>query len=234
MNDEAAAPPFTYWLRELPYFVPLLLNPLMPVRPSGTAAEGRGQPVLVFPGLLTSDVSTVLLRRSLDSAGYRAHASNLGFVTGITPATLADAVERLAAVAETEQRRVVLLGWSLGGIYARVLAQRHPELVELVMTLGTPFSGDRHANNAWRLYEALNDHSVDAPPIADDPALKPPVPTIAVWSRWDGIVAPAAARGLPHERDAEVEVPYHHFAMGSFAPAVARVTEELGRALLRR
>ena len=76
-------------------------------------------------------------------------------------------------------RKVVLLGWSLGGIYARVLAQRHPDLVDLVVTLGTPFSGDRRANNAWRVYEALNDHAVDASPLPDDPSVKPSVPTIA-------------------------------------------------------
>ena len=59
----------------------------------------------------------------------------------------------------------------------------------VVMTLGSPFSGDRRANNAWRVYEALNDHKVDAVPFPEDPGEKPPVRTIAVWSPRDGIVA---------------------------------------------
>jgi pimeloyl-ACP methyl ester carboxylesterase len=152
-------------------------------------------------------------------------------VTGITPATFAKAEMRLAEVAKVEGRKVALLGWSLGGIYARVLAQRHPHLVELVMTLGSPFSGDRRANNAWRVYEALNDHKVDASPLPDDPAIKPSVPTIALWSRHDGVIAPASARGLPHERDAEVEVPFRHFAMGSSRAAIDLVVAELGQRL---
>ena len=226
--DDRAPPPLSLWLRELPHTLPILLSPLRRPRDVAQARAGAGQPVLVFPGILSSDQSTTLLRRTLDRTGYRAHPSQLGFVTGITPATFARAEARLAAVAEAEGRRVVLLGWSLGGIYARVLAQRHPDLVALVMTLGTPFSGDRRANNAWRLYEALNGHSVDAPPLADDPSVKPPVPTIALWSRNDGVVAPASARGLPHERDAAVEVPFRHFALGSGRAAAARVVCELG------
>lgn len=185
----------------------------------------------MFPGILSSDHSTALLRRTLGQAGFRAHPSQLGLVTGVTPETLARAETRLVALASSEGRKLVLLGWSLGGIYARVLAQRHPDKVELVMTLGTPFSGDRRANNAWRVYEALNDHKVDASPLPDDPSVKPPVPTIALWSRKDGVIAPASARGLLHERDAEVEVPFRHFALGASRPAIARIVTELGERL---
>ncbi|MBA4766807.1 MAG: alpha/beta fold hydrolase [Porphyrobacter sp.] len=229
--DDSSPPPLSLWVRELPITVPIALSPLRRPRAVAGARDGAGQPVMVIPGILSSDSATALLRRTLDASGYRAHASELGFLTGIKAATLARAVDRLAAVAAAEQRKVALVGWSLGGLYARVLAQRHPDLVELVMTLGTPFSGDRRANNAWRLYEAINDHKVDAPPVPDDPAVKPPVPTIALWSRKDGVIAPAAARGLPHERDAEVEVPFHHFALASTRPAIDRVVSELGRAL---
>jgi len=229
--DDSAPPPLSLWLRELPITVPIVLSPLRRARAVAGARDGAGQPVMVIPGILSSDSATALLRRTLTASGYRAYASELGFLTGIKPSTLARAADRLAEVAQAEQRKVALIGWSLGGLYARVLAQRHPELVELVMTLGSPFSGDRRANNAWRLYEAINDHKVDAPPVPDDPALKPPVPTIALWSWKDGVIAPAAARGLSHERDAEVEVPFHHFALASTRPAIERVVTELGRAL---
>ena len=229
--DDHAPPPLSLWVRELPKTVPIALSPLRRAQPVAGAQDGAGQPVMVIPGILSSDSATALLRRTLDQTGYRGHASELGFLTGIQAKTLARALDRLAEIAEAEQRKVALVGWSLGGIYARVLAQRHPNLVELVMTLGTPFSGDRRANNAWRLYEAINDHKVDAPPLPDDPAVKPPVKTVALWSRTDGVIAPAAARGLPHERDAEVEVPFSHFALASTRPAIARVVTELGRAL---
>lgn len=229
--DDTAPPPLSLWLREVPNTPAVLFSPLRGARAVPAAQHGTGQPVLVFPGILSSDSATALMRRTLRRCGYSVHASQLGLVTGMTPALMACAEARLADVAAAEGRKVALVGWSLGGIYARVLAQRRPELVELVMTLGTPFSGDRRANNAWRVYEAINDHPVDAPPLPDDPAIKPPVPTIALWSRNDGVIAPACARGLPHERDAEVEIPFRHLQMGSSRPAIARIVTELGKRL---
>ena len=92
-----------------------------------------------------------------------------------------------------------------------------------MVTLGTPFSGDPRANNAWRMYELVAGHKVDNPPIHAKVAEKPPVHTVAMWSRNDGIVAPASARGLEGERDTEIEVDCSHmgFAVDSRAwPAV--------------
>lgn len=232
--DDSAPPPLSLWLRELSHIPAIVFSPLRQVEADRGEGRGGGQPVLVLPGILSSDKSTSLLRRSLDASGYRAHASELGFITGITPDSFAKAEQRLLSLYASEGRKLVLLGWSLGGIYARVLAQRHPEAVAMVMTLGTPFSGDRRANNAWRVYEAINDHAVDTPPLPDDPSIKPPVPTIALWSRKDGVIAPSAARGLPQERDLEVEVPFRHFEMGSGRAAIARIVTELGRQLAER
>jgi pimeloyl-ACP methyl ester carboxylesterase len=152
--------------------------------------------------------------------------------TGARPAEIERLGERLCALAAQTGEPVVLIGWSLGGLYARVLAQRFPEACRLVLTLGSPVGGDRHANNAWRLYEALNDHKVDEPPFAEDPAVKPPVRTIAVWSARDGIVAPHCAAGEAGQSDRVIEVPYKHFELASARGAVAAVLgilrEELG------
>ena len=225
-------PALSLLLRELPHTIQIAASPLRRVKPSETCISD-GQPVLVFPGIMSSDNSTSLLRRTFASAGYHAHASNLGFVTGITPDSFARAEQRLAEVWQSEGRRAVLLGWSLGGFYARVLAQRYPQSVAMVVTMGTPFSGSRRANNAWRLYNALNDHTVDEPRLGDDPSIKPPVHTVAMWSRNDGVIAPECARGLDNERDVEIEVPYRHFALGADRSAISDtvriVTEQLGR-----
>lgn len=229
--EDADPPSLELWLREWPHLVEILASPLRPVRAEVPAETGSKEPVLVFPGILSSDRATSLLRRTLRARGYCAHASGLGLVTGVTPRIVAAAERRLFEVHAAEQRKVVLMGWSLGGLFARVLAQRHPELVRLVMTMGTPFSGDRRANNAWRLYEAINDHKVDAPPVPDDPSVKPPVPTVALWSPNDGVVAPASARGQAHETDAAIEVPFRHFALGANRAAIARMIEELDAAL---
>ena len=127
----------------------------------------------------------------------------MGLNRGVTE----DIVDRIAERVERfgAGEKVILVGWSLGGLYARVVAQERPDLVEKVVTLGSPFSGDRRRNNnVWRLYEWVAGHPVNDPPIDKDPEVKPPVPTLAIWSRRDGIVAPAGARGEPHERDAEL------------------------------
>jgi pimeloyl-ACP methyl ester carboxylesterase len=138
-------------------------------------------------------------------------------------------LQRIAAQVERHGRGrpVILVGWSLGGIFAREVAKLRPELVAKVVTLGTPFSGDPHANNAWRLYELVARHKVDSPPIAVNPAEKPPVPTLAIWSRRDGVVAPACARGGEGESDRQVEVDCSHMGFG----VSARIYPELIRAI---
>lgn len=123
---------------------------------------------------------------------------------------------------------MLVVGWSLGGVYARELAREVPERVRAVVTLGSPFSGDMHMNNVWRLYEWIAGHKVDDPPILHMPE-KPPVATLAIWSRRDGIVARRAARGLEGERDSEVEIGCRHMAFGLSRSAGERIALEIGR-----
>jgi pimeloyl-ACP methyl ester carboxylesterase len=181
-------------------------------------ARGSGQPVVVYPGYLTGDISSLRLRRSLRAAGYSAYGWELGQNRGARADLLDRLGGRLEAVVDRHGEPATLVGWSLGGIFARELAKQRPDLVRAVITLGSPFSGHPRANNAWRIYEALNDHPVDKPPIASNLAEKPPVPTIAVWSPIDGIVSPEAARGQPHESDRQVELRERHLSLAR-APA---------------
>lgn len=170
------------------------------------AHRGDGRAVLVIPGFLATDASTVCLRDALNRAGYEAHGWDLGVNRGATPDLLDRLVARITAIG----RPVVLIGWSLGGVYARELAKLRPDLVERVITLGSPFSGDPRANHGWRLYEWINRHAVDNPPIAIDRTTRPPVKTIALWSARDGIVSPEASRGRRHESDHRIAVDCRH------------------------
>lgn len=228
--DPAKAPPRWRWALEFLALPKIHAAPLR--QPVVVPPFGRGQPVLVIPGLLSSDRATALLRRSLEKAGFVTEGWGQGMNTGARPAQIARLEQRLQDLAARTGQPVVLIGWSLGGLFARVLALRHPNACKLVVTLGSPFSGDRRANNAWRAYEALNDHKVDAAPFAEDPALKPPLRTIAVWSKRDGIVAPRSAEGEAWQSDRQVEVPFKHFEMASASGAVRMVLgllkEELG------
>ena len=170
-----------------------------------------GPPALVIPGFIASDRTTMELRRALAAAGLRVHPWRLGWNLGAT----ADLIARLRHSLELvdDDRPVLLVGWSLGGVFARELARAMPDRVHAVATLGSPFSGDPRLNNVWRLYERVAGHPVDRPPISYS-AAKPPVPTLAIWSRRDGIVAARAARGLAGESDKAVEVGASHMGFG--------------------
>jgi predicted alpha/beta hydrolase family esterase len=191
------------------------------LKPRGPA---DGPKLMVIPGFLATDRTTLGLQRALAEAGYRVTGWGMGLNRGVTE----DIVDRLGERVERfgAGEKVILVGWSLGGIYARVVAQERPELVEKVITLGSPFSGDRRRNNnVWRLYEYVAGHPVNSPPIDKDPAVKPPVPTLAIWSRKDGIVSVAGARGLPEERDAERELVCSHMGFAVSARAYPKIVE---------
>ena len=191
--------------------------------PLGPFGPEDGMPLLVVPGFLATDRTTLGLQRAFGAAGYRTAGTRMGVNTGARQDTL----ERLAQRIEGHGRgrRITLVGWSLGGIFAREVAKICPDLVEKVVTLGSPFSGDPRANNVWRLYELVAGHKVDNPPIRTDTSQKPPVPTLAIWSRGDGIVAPAAARGKAGERDAELEMDCSHMGFATSGRAYPKIIE---------
>ena len=191
----------------------------------GERGPADGPPLLVIPGFLASDRTTLGLQRALAEAGYRVTGWGLGLNRGARAGIL----ETIAAQVERHGRgrRVVVVGWSLGGVFAREVAKLRPELVEKVVTLGTPFSGDPRANNAWRLYELVAGHKVDSPPIDARPSEKPPVPTLALWSRRDGVVAPACARGEAGESDRQVELDCSHMGFGVSGRAYPKIIAAL-------
>ncbi len=226
-NRDDIAPSLLRWAGEALQIPPLLASPLRRAVP---VAAGNGQAVMVLPGYQTGDLSSIRLRRSLRAAGYAAYGWGLGKNRGARVDLLDRLEERLVVISQRNGgQKVALVGWSLGGIYARELAKRRSDLVSLVVTLGSPFSGSPRANNAWRLYEFLNDHPVDNPPLPIERESKPPVTTIAVWSPIDGIVAPAAARGLPHESDHQIELPLHHLALARNHRGIRLIGELLSR-----
>jgi pimeloyl-ACP methyl ester carboxylesterase len=194
----------------------------------GPRGPVEGPPALVIPGFIANDRTTMELRRALAEAGFRVHPWRQGWNLGATP----DLIDKLRHSLDLvgDELPVLLVGWSLGGVFARELARAVPERVRAVATLGAPFSGDPRLNNVWRLYERIAGHPVDQPPI---PRIfdKPPVPTLAIWSRRDGIVAAEAARGKPEERDKAVEVDSGHMAFGVSRWATRAAVREIVRFL---
>lgn len=189
--------------------------------------DGAGQPVMILPGFMVDDARMGLMKATLRRAGFRAHGWGLGRNLGVTPDMLDRLDARMDRIDRESGRPAVLLGWSLGGLVAREYAKRAPHRVSAVVTMGSPFSGSPRANHAWRLYEWVAKHPVDAPPVEARLAEKPPVPTYALWSRRDGVVAPASARGLPGERDRAIEVDCTHLGFACAPEAMTAVLDLL-------
>jgi pimeloyl-ACP methyl ester carboxylesterase len=122
------------------HYAALAMRPLW-----GAAARGDGHPVLVLPGLAAGDATTALMRRFLRSRGYAASGWDQGLNLGLREGVLERAHDRLRELWIEHGRSVSLIGWSLGGLYARELAKQSPELVRLVVTLGSPFTGHPRA-----------------------------------------------------------------------------------------
>ena len=191
----------------------------------GPRGPEKGPPALVIPGFIANDRTTMELRRALAEGGWRAHPWDNGWNMGAT----ADMVDRLRGrLDQIHEEPILVVGWSLGGVFARELARQHPDRVKAVVTLGSPFSGDPHLNNVWQLYEWVAGHKVDEPPI---PRItdKPPVPSLAIWSRNDGIISVRAARGLAHESDRTVELSCNHMAFGVSRSAAKQVVQEIDK-----
>jgi len=204
----------------------LLLAPLLLRAP-----RGDGHPVLTLPGFLGSDLSMAPMRRYLKELGYDTHAWNLGRNIGGVSRMRASLRDRLAEVHDITGRKVSLVGWSLGGVYARDLAQQVPDMVRYVVTLGSPFANDVRATNATRLYEALSGEAVEEnselrKAIAGDL----PVPTTSIYSRSDGIVDWRTCVLRPSDTAENVEVYLaSHVGLGVNAAALWAVADRLAQ-----
>lgn len=193
--------------------------------------RGDGHPVLVFPGLGANDLSTLPLRGLLGELGYQAHAWRFGFNLGPRPGLLEGCAALARELAERHGGPVSLVGWSLGGLYAREVAKLAPEVVRCVVTLGTPFTGPPKANHAWRFYEWVSGRKVDD----DADALRarlhvaPPVPTTSIYSRSDGIVAwPCSLNeAAPHTEN--IEVFASHVGLGLNPLALLALADRLAQ-----
>jgi len=195
------------------------------------APRGDGHPVLVLPGLIATDNSTRPLRSFLRSKGYTVsgwgQGRNLGPRHGVREAM----VDRLRELNDTHGRKISLVGWSLGGVYARQLAKMMPDRVRMVITLGSPFGGHPRATNAWRVYEMVSGHRASEEDLRFGGSLSepPPVPTTAIFSRTDGICAWQVCMEKASATSESIEVESSHCGMGHHPAAVYAVADRLAQ-----
>jgi len=195
--------------------------------PLAVSRARTGRVVVLLPGFGTGPGRMRYMARQLERAGHQAKRWGMGFNLGVSPELFDKLSERILAVSERYGQPVVLVGWSLGGVFARELAKRHPETIAKVITMGSPFSGSPYDNNAWRIYHLVTGHPVDAPPVEAEPAEKPPVETVAIWSPRDGIVSPRASCGRPGERDRAIAVRCTHLGFPNSPECIRAILAEL-------
>jgi pimeloyl-ACP methyl ester carboxylesterase len=194
---------------------------------SGPIEALRPQPVMLLPGFGAHPNRMKPLADGLIAAGHEVHDWGLGLNLGPSEQNFAFQMRRVGALARQHKAPIALVGWSLGGLFAREIARRQPQNVSRVITLGTPFSGNPRANNAWRAYQAITGHSVDSPPVTCELRGKPPVPTIALWSPRDGVIQPRSACGWPDERDRAVALRCSHLGFARDPSVIAEVIRQL-------
>jgi pimeloyl-ACP methyl ester carboxylesterase len=210
----------------------LELAALLPAYPLlRRAPRGDGHPVLVLPGFTASDFSTRVLRAYLRSRGYGAYGWGLGRNLGPTPESAAQMVELLQELRARHGRPVSLIGWSLGGVYARELARRFPSDVRQVITLASPFR-DVEATNVPRFLRALASRR----PLPDEAAYRErlavplPVPATAIYSRSDAIAAWRSCREDPGPRSENIEVESSHLGIGHHPVVLLTIADRLAQA----
>lgn len=198
------------------------------------APRGDRHPVLVLPGFTASDNSTRPLRRFLRALGYHAHGWRLGVNLGPTDHVIDGLGARLADLRDRYPgERLSIVGWSLGGIYAREIARLEPSLVRQVITLGSPFGlTDGSMSNASPLYDTLATfHSPRAagglPPEPERPPL--PVPSTAIYTRTDGVAPWQSCRQRVGATSESIEVPGSHCGLGHNPVALLVIADRLAQ-----
>jgi len=196
--------------------------------------KGDGHPVLVLPGFLASDSSTMPMRRLLKVLGYDAYGWGLGRNVRVDNARVHDMEALLLKIHRKTGRKVSIVGWSLGGVFARELAKAHPEAVRLVISLGSPIHDDRRHTNASRLFEMLNGKEPEVQRGGRFTGLHkaPPVPTTSILTRSDGVVhwrGSVQHRDHGHELTENIEVRASHCGLGVNPSVMVAIADRLAQ-----
>lgn len=233
-NKNTVGRPSMFWLltewgraiTELGFFIPY--NKFLASR-----NHGDQHPVLVLPGFMASDRSTKPLRKFLTQSGYEAYGWDLGRNTA--KIEFLDLLsDKLESIYETHGEKISLIGWSLGGVFARQLAKVKPDLIRQVITLGSPFRGISEPNNVAWIYNLVSNgkrvRDID-PALFEDIPLPPPVPTTAIYTKEDGIVPWQLCLEDEDEIHQNIQVRGSHFGLG-VNPTVLEIIAD--RLLYRR
>ena len=197
------------------------------------APRGDGRGVLVLPGFLADDVSTGPLRRFLRGLDHRVYGWGFGRNRGPTREVVEGLPRRLQHVIDRTGQPVSLVGWSLGGILARELARRQPDLVQQVITLASPYMGDETMpSRADAAYRRRSKNHTPGDPGGRESLKRPiPVPSTSVYTRTDGIVHWRACIEPETSTHENIEVRAGHLGIGVDAAVLWLLADRLAQPL---
>jgi alpha-beta hydrolase superfamily lysophospholipase len=192
---------------------------------------GDGHPVVIFPGLAADRHATAPLQQCCEELGYHVYdwgrGRNIGPL-GDVDEWLAELGDHVRELTRAHAEPVSLVGWSLGGIYARELAKQPGARVRQVITIGTPFAGTVDQTNVGWIYRLLNGQApaVDAA-LSERLRTAPSVPTTSIFSRTDGVVAWEACIQRGGRQTENIEVDSSHCGLVWNPEVLAIVADRL-------
>ena len=176
--------------------------------------RGHGHPVIVYPGFGQNDTSTRALRNFLGSRGFVVEGWQLGRNWGLRKGMTGRLLAQAETLAESAGLAPALVGWSLGGVFARELARKRPDLFSQIVSLGSPIGGGE-ATTIDTLFRRLNPGPRPDPEQAAARRVPPPLPCTALYTRSDGIVAWQAACEPAGAQTENIAVRGSHMGLGS-------------------
>jgi hypothetical protein len=192
--------------------------------------QGDGHPVMILPGFMSTKKSTGVLRNYISNLGYDVYDWGLGRNLGKVE-YMALLLEQLDEIYKKKGQQISLIGWSLGGVFARQLAKERPDLIRQVITLGSPFSGITDPNNVQWVYEIISGGKKvqqTNPELVANMPIPAPVPTTAIYSKEDGIVPWEAC--MEREEDdfhQNVQVRGSHIGLGVNVSVLSIIAKQL-------
>ena len=227
MNQNIKKPSFLLHITEIFRAIFQAIKAWFFIRTYSYQNIGKGQIVMVVPGLMGTDLSTKMLRSFLNKMGFRTFGWEMGRNKGRF-ADLPRLIEKIKNLHEGSGQKIVLIGWSMGGIFAREVSKQVPEAVQQLITMGSPFGNIHAPNNAKWIFDLLNPEREVMPEFENQIHEPANVPTLAIYSKSDGIVPwETCMEPIEDALHQNKQVKSSHFGMGTNKEIFEVVLERL-------